>query len=270
MCMVANTLILLISLSLSFDSNNNERLSDRIKTGQSFEIPCIGIQMMPIRPPDAEVYWLSEKEVTFREFLIYLNDSGKDGDVYFSGGTLDPYVKSGDRYELRKPALSLWNSDDKPAVSVTWLGAQNFCKWLNESFEGKIPAGYRFRLPTVEEWKFACRLGKSDSISANVGGDPSYVALIKGSGFTVPVGSYPPNEFGLYDMHGNVMEWSSSIDTDIDIFGRGADQRSEQRYACGTSFFSPNDVNACDGLSSLVTSFGTEYIGFRLAFVLDK
>ena len=86
-----------------------------------------------------------------------------------------------------------------PVTQVSWEDCQEFIKKLNS----KTTGGYR--LPTEAEWEYACRAGTStafsygDSITksdANINGDN-----IKA------MGSYSPNAFGLYDMHGNVWEW---------------------------------------------------------------
>ena len=86
-----------------------------------------------------------------------------------------------------------------PVTNVSWEDCQEFIKKLNEKTSG----GYR--LPTEAEWEYSCRAGTTTAYSygdnltksdANIDGDS-----IKA------VGSYRPNAFGLYDMHGNVWEW---------------------------------------------------------------
>ena len=111
-------------------------------------------------------------------------------------------------------------TDDSPVVRVSWFDTQKFIKKLNGLGEGT------YRLPTEAEWEYAARAGtdtayswgneidcsramysnnpnKSDRCSEAVrsmGIEPSMPA---------PVGKYPPNPWGLYDMHGNVWEWVS-------------------------------------------------------------
>ena len=104
-----------------------------------------------------------------------------------------------------------------PADQVTWAGAVEFCRLLSmEPAEKK--AGRRYRLPTEAEWEYACRAGTStafhfgDALSshqANFRGTEPFGEAPQGSFIarTTKVGSYPPNAFGLYDMHGNVWEW---------------------------------------------------------------
>ncbi|HUT36543.1 MAG TPA: SUMF1/EgtB/PvdO family nonheme iron enzyme [Planctomycetota bacterium] len=97
-------------------------------------------------------------------------------------------------------------TDDEPVTMVSWHDAVRFCEWLSKK-EGKP-----YRLPTEAEWEFACRAGTTtvyntgDTLTpeqANIGLARDGKKKVP----TVPVGSYPPNAWGLCDMHGNVEEW---------------------------------------------------------------
>ncbi len=116
-----------------------------------------------------------------------------------------------------------WQSDvggtnqvDKkhPVIHVSWNDAVEYCKWLSKDFNTLC------RLPTEAEWEYACRAGTITPFNtganlttdqANYDGNYPYNKNQKGKFLskTTPVGSYPPNEWGLYDMHGNVWEWCS-------------------------------------------------------------
>jgi formylglycine-generating enzyme required for sulfatase activity len=86
-----------------------------------------------------------------------------------------------------------------PVTNVSWEDCQEFIKRLNSSNNG----GYR--LPSEAEWEYACRAGTRTMYS--VGGNLTKSdANFDGSSIKT-VGSYRPNAFGLYDMHGNVWEW---------------------------------------------------------------
>jgi formylglycine-generating enzyme required for sulfatase activity len=99
-----------------------------------------------------------------------------------------------------------------PVEWVSWDDATEFCKKLSQK------EGINYRLPTEAEWEYACRAGTKtafyfgDTISidqANYAGDHVYGNGKKGVDRQrpMPVGSFPPNAFGLYDMHGNVWQW---------------------------------------------------------------
>jgi formylglycine-generating enzyme required for sulfatase activity len=106
---------------------------------------------------------------------------------------------------------------DHPAEQVKWNDARVFCANLSALAEEK-KAGRTYRLPSEAEWEYACRAGGTtpfnvgDGLSskqANFYGNFPYGGADKGPflGRTAKVGSYPPNAWGLYDMHGNVLQW---------------------------------------------------------------
>ena len=122
--------------------------------------------------------------------------------------------------------------DDYPVVGVSWEQASAFCVWRTDYYKNtsNLPAGQviePFRLPTEGEWEYAARTGNSENkypwanditddklcFMANFKpGDGNYTE--DGHLITARVASFPPNEFGLYDMAGNVAEWTSSIYTE--------------------------------------------------------
>jgi formylglycine-generating enzyme required for sulfatase activity len=103
--------------------------------------------------------------------------------------------------------------DNCPVENVSWNDAQEFISELN-----KMESTNKYRLPTEAEWEYACRAGTTtpfftgDCIStdqANYDGNYSGENCPKGQyrDKIVKVGSFQPNSWGLYDMHGNVWEW---------------------------------------------------------------
>jgi formylglycine-generating enzyme required for sulfatase activity len=99
-----------------------------------------------------------------------------------------------------------------PVVKVGWPGAQLFISWLNNN-KPKNDTG-TYRLPTEAEWEYSARAGSTDKFSWGKGMKKGMANCTdasacgsKWSGRKAPVGSFPPNKFGLYDMSGNVWEW---------------------------------------------------------------
>ncbi|NCS14271.1 MAG: SUMF1/EgtB/PvdO family nonheme iron enzyme [Microcystis aeruginosa G13-12] len=101
---------------------------------------------------------------------------------------------------------------DRPVERVNWYDAVEFCARLSKL------TGKEYRLPSEAEWEYACRAGTTtpfhfgETITgelANYDASRTYADEPKGEyrRQTTPVGQFPPNAFGLYDMHGNVWEW---------------------------------------------------------------
>jgi formylglycine-generating enzyme required for sulfatase activity len=119
--------------------------------------------------------------------------------------------------------------DDYPVVGVSWEQAIAFCVWRTEYYKRSLTTARSviepFRLPTESEWEYAARAGKNENkypwsdealqnekgcFMANFKpGDGNYTD--DGHLITARVASFAPNEFGLYDMAGNVAEWTSSV-----------------------------------------------------------
>lgn len=112
------------------------------------------------------------------------------------------------------PEPAYFRGPELPVESVSWHSASEFCARLASH------TGRRYRLPSEAEWEYACRAGTTtpfhcgDTLTsqlANYVGPYTYAAEPLGAyrQTTTPVGSFMPNAFGLYDMHGNVWEWSA-------------------------------------------------------------
>jgi formylglycine-generating enzyme required for sulfatase activity len=102
---------------------------------------------------------------------------------------------------------------DLPVVNVSHGDIARYLAWLNESQTAQL-----WRLPTEEEWEYSCRAGTETIFStgdqlhqseANFLFDESIERV--GPGCRTAVGTYPPNPWGLHDLHGNVAEWTSSL-----------------------------------------------------------
>jgi formylglycine-generating enzyme required for sulfatase activity len=155
-----------------------------------------------------------------------------------------------------------------PVDSVSWNDAQEFIKKLNEVEKGK---GYQYRLPTDEEWEYACRGAATTEEECSYHfyfdkptNDLSFKQANfdkgeKGSGLgrTTKVASYPPNKLGLYDMHGNLWQWTDTPEP-------------SSRGLRGGSWF--NEPSACRAgfRSRFAPSNREDDRGFRLVRVLVR
>jgi len=99
---------------------------------------------------------------------------------------------------------------DRPVEEVSWYDAVEFCKKRTEMEKkaGRVPQGMSYQLPTEAQWEYACRAGTTTKYSWGDDINPK-LANYTDSGLkkTMAVGSYRPNPWGFYDMHGNVWEW---------------------------------------------------------------
>jgi formylglycine-generating enzyme required for sulfatase activity len=113
--------------------------------------------------------------------------------------------RAGGRQDARVRGL---DTSDFPVENVSFTDAVTFCKKLSEQLKEK-QARRHYRLPTEAEWEYACRAGAKEYRTYHYGKSITNAqASFNGKpGRTTKVGSYKPNAWGLYDMHGNVWEW---------------------------------------------------------------
>ena len=167
------------------------------------------------------------------------------------------------------------NGDDYPVEQVSWNDVQEFIKKLNQK-EGRN----KYRLPTEAEWEYACRAGSTTPFSfgrclstdqANYNGNYPLDGCSKGEyrEKTVSVASFSPNEWGLYDMHGNVWEWCQDrfgdYSSDSVTDPKGPSWWSSNRVLRGGSW--DNNARYCRSANRYSISPGYRYfyLGFRLS-----
>ncbi len=154
--------------------------------GGSFQMGCVSrLSCFSFERPVHQVrvaeFAISTHEVTFAEYDRFVTATRVE--VPFDEG---------------------WGRGDQPAIWVSWKAAKDYTRWLS------VQAGRTYRLPTEAEWEYAARAG---SLTAYSWGNDVGTgrANCRGCGLergrTTPVGSFTPNAWGLFDMHGNVWEW---------------------------------------------------------------
>ena len=167
-------------------------------------------------PVKIDTFFMSKYAVTVAQFESFIKATGYETDADIGGSS---GFWNGKKWADKKGVN--WRHDvngneqtDKkhPVINVSWNDATAYCAWLQET------TVINFRLPYEAQWEFACRAGTTtpfntgDNLTtdqANYNGNYPYNKNPKGKYLkkTMPVGSYPPNAWGLCEMHGNVWEW---------------------------------------------------------------
>lgn len=218
------------------------RMGDTQGNGQSDELHEVTIHTD---------FQLGKYEVTFEDYELFAKAIGyKDVIVKDEG----------------------WGRGRLPAINVSWEDAKQYISWLSEL------TGIRYRLPTEAEWEYAARAGTNttywwgNEIGTNKGN-------CQGCGSqwdnhqAAPVGSFLPNQFGLYDTAGNVLEWvedcwhetyeGAPTDASAWLETNGGDCRLRVVRG-GSWFFYPEDLRSSYRFRYL-TDDRDNFIGFRLA-----
>lgn len=154
---------------------------------------------------------MSRHEVTVADFRAFVETSGYEG----ADHGCEVYENKWEYYDqFNWQAPGFPQQDSHPVVCVSWNDAQAYVAWLS------VQTGEGYRLPTEAEWEYALATGTElDEEVCSIGniGDfwlksrfPREEAFdcADGSYFTATAGSWPPNDYGLFDMVGNVREWT--------------------------------------------------------------
>ncbi|MCG9132434.1 TonB family protein [Candidatus Poribacteria bacterium] len=197
------------------------------------EVP-FEFELTPLSSPYANMVLISAGE-----FQMGSND-GDDTEkpvhtVYVDAFYIDKYEVTQAQYNKFLEANPQWGNpsrdnmyDSHPATPVSWYAAMAYAQWVGK------------RLPTEAEWEKAARgglVGQAYSWGNSI--DSSKVFLNGGMGNSVPVGSYPPNNYGLYDMIGNAWEWC------LDEFDPDFYSKSQRR----------NPIAGADNIDEIINNF---------------
>lgn len=218
-------------------------------------------------------FYIDRFEVTNEEYRTYLNARVESGDLTeqeYRERLPDSTAFQETRARWRTYFYSA-SSADRPVVAVTWDEARQYCKW-----EGK-------RLPTEAEWEYAARAGRTGRIYPWAGvfaqHNGQYLANFNperqglaadGHAFTAPVGSFPPNRWGLHDVAGNVAEWTLDAYTpsysQLSSLNPAYRDSSEQRHVVRGGSYASRSFNIGVGKRSYQNKDETStQTGFRCA-----
>lgn len=191
-------------------------------------------------------------EVTFNEYAFFAHETNRE-----------------------LPDDSEWGMGRRPVMNVTWIDAKAYTQWLSQK------TNQTYRLPTDAEWEYAARAGNTEKFlwgqnfktgQANCGG----CGTIWDSEKTAPVGRFPPNQFELYDMAGNVFEWTEDCwnNTFKDIGLQG--QAHQNPAGCGARVirggswtFTPKEIRSANRWRDFPQSRSDD-TGFRVVKELPQ
>jgi len=193
-------------------------------------------------------FYLGVMEVTNAQYARFLKATGHPPPLYWEDKNL--------------------NAPNQPVVGVTWEDAVAFTQWLTQI------TGVLHRLPTEQEWEAAARGGLTGQPFPWGAAAPDAGEALRANyrtndlrknrfPLTAPVGSFPPNGFGLFDMAGNVSEWC--LDRYHPLGSGGPFKPGVLRVLKGGSWYSWARDLRCAARQSAAPDYSDGYIGFRVA-----
>ncbi len=204
-------------------------------------------------------FWILATPVTQRQFML---TKKRNPAAFCSTG----------RHRSRVIDL---DTSDFPIENVSWFDAEKFSLKTSQKLR-KAKEPFYFDLPTEPEWEYACRAGTSTpfAFGESLEGSANYCDSDerwnawqhgrphpKSPPRPTPVGSYPPNAWGIYDMHGNVDEWVGAERDDETL---SEYDREEYRVFRGGSWFHPSSFARSASRVRTYPDIKSENIGFRV------
>jgi formylglycine-generating enzyme required for sulfatase activity len=243
----------------------------------------VGPNGRPLRVTIRAPYALGRFIVTVGEYLRCVAEQGCAPPAWQEPGS--PYnIATGNDSHFKRLGDALTDARH-PIVGVSWSNAQSFVGWLNAKLA--LPRARRYRLPSEAEWERAARGGyegrkyfwgnEFNASAANATGEGGADKWT----YTSPVGSFPPNPYGLYDIHGNAWQWIEdcyhmsyatmpAVVRDTGIPWTSACDDAGRRVLRGGSWIDdPRVLRAADRGGS-PPDIRYSYVGFRVARTLDR
>ena len=150
----------------------------------------------PVRRVKLDKFWMQTREVTWDEYRLFMF-AAQAGETTHPDGLVDAISRPTRPYVEMSFGMGI---NGFPAISMTQHAANKYAEWLSAK------TGEFYRLPTEAEWEYACRADSAAVDAAKLGDYAWYAA--NSDGKYQLTGRKKPNAWGLYDMLGNVMEWT--------------------------------------------------------------
>jgi formylglycine-generating enzyme required for sulfatase activity len=204
---------------------------------QMIEIPAGRLVMgLPACPEEAGSVrrWHSGEEMHIREFKL--------GRFAVTNAEYKAFIRATGAAAPSHIGRAGFDADEQPVGAVSWEDAVAYCQWLGKA------TGKKYRLPTDGEWEYAARGGQAGKKYSTGDRLDAKDACFGGAPAPKPVGSFPPNGFGLYDMTGNIWQWCADRYEDVSKGIKATNKPTgkdpaNNRVLRGGSYLTTNDLN---------------------------
>lgn len=245
-------------------------------------------------------FWLGQFEVRHKDWKHFVEQDGYKSEAELKTEGYGTWVFDEAKKEILQAQDKNWmnvhaHGDNHPVMAISYNDAMAFCQWLTdkERTHHRLSETQQYTLPTEAQWEYACRGpgpgketvfhfgNKMTGLEANFNGQFPYgdnkPGLFQQS--TIPVGSYMPNGYGLYDMHGNTFEWCldwyvpypkpkpETESTDFVVVNPTGPVEGDKRCYRGGSWFDLSQYCRSAFRGKTPPSDRSDHLGFRLALI---
>lgn len=234
---------------------------------------------LPQKKISVKPFWMGKCEVTWQEFLplyVYFEERDIVRHTDKPAGIMGPIDKDGISHPTRPLGSPQRERGDTgfPVLGVGYPCAREYCRWLSKK------TGVQYRLPSEEEWGYACRAGATTAYfwGADAAHAKEYGWFVNNSAdstgreTTHPVGKLKPNKFGLFDIVGNVGEWCHKADPKgMGVIRGGSFNDKVSWLRCAARNIETEDWNDLDPNTpqSIWWLSDADFVGFRIVRSLD-
>ena len=245
-------------------------------------------------------FWLGQFEVRRKDWQKFVVATGYKSEAELHNQGYGTWVFDEEKTEIVQAQDKNWTNvhahgDNYPVMAISFNDSLAFCEWITkkERENNRLTMNQRYTLPTEAQWEYACRASEPGMETvfhfgntmagkdANFNGQFPYGADKPGlfQQRTMPVGSYMPNNYGLYDMHGNTFEWCldwyapyHKIDkkTQSGLIDPVGPELGDKKCYRGGSWFDLSHYCRSAFRGKTPPSDRSDHLGFRLALIDDS